>query len=392
MFYTCGRLSYLIFSDFPARLMTIRLPFHFLSRFCLILLLFSLPFEANAHARKSPAKKIKVHQPAPAAEAEFTNFGQWRAVAEFIDLMSERHGFDREALQMQFGRANFSESVVRLINPPPPSKAKNWTLYRQRFVEPTRINAGVAFWNEYASALAQAETRYGVPAEIIVGILGVETLYGKMTGKIRVMDALTTLAFAYPPTANREERMRFFRGELEETLLFARDSDIDPFSLSGSFAGAIGWPQFMPGSVRRYAVDFDFDGKIDLLNSPVDAIGSVANFLSKHGWQSGLPLVFPANVSTDEQSRWRAMLGRSLEAQNSLEEFNAAGVSLDPSQSGSTPAELRFGLVDLQNGEQATQYWLGTANFFAIAKYNRSFFYAMSVIDLGQAVRQQRTR
>ncbi len=371
--------------------MTIRLPFQFSFRFCLILLFFCLSFQANAaHTRKLPGKKIKVQHTALATEAEFTNFGQWRTVAEFIDQMSERHGFDRDALLIQFGRANFTESVVRLINPPPPTKTKNWTLYRQRFVEPTRINAGVAFWNDYASALAQAESRYGVPAEIIVGILGVETLYGKMTGKIRVMDALTTLAFAYPPTANREERMRYFRGELEETLLFARDSAIDPFSLSGSFAGAIGWPQFMPGSVRRYAVDFDQDGKIDLLNSAVDAIGSVANFLAQHGWQSGVPLVFPAQVSVDEQSRWRAMLGRSLEAQYSLDEFNTAGVNLTSPTDG-TPSALRFGLVDLQDGEQATRYWLGTANFFAIAKYNRSFFYAMSVIDLGQAVKQQRT-
>jgi membrane-bound lytic murein transglycosylase B len=245
----------------------------------------------------------------------------------------------------------------------------------------------VAFWDEHADALARAEAQYGVPAEIIVGIIGVETIYGRNTGNFRVMDAITTLAFAYPDTPNRASRMAYFRGELENTLLFARESGIDPFSLLGSYAGAVGWPQFMPGSIRRFAVDFDGDRRIDLLGSPTDAIGSVANFLVQHGWKGGEPMVFPATVAAEETA-WQAFIGQGLEAKFSLDELKAAGVmpGMDP------PADMRFGLVDLQNGFDPTEYWLGTNNFFAITQYNRSFFYAMSVIDLGRAVRAARSR
>jgi membrane-bound lytic murein transglycosylase B len=248
-----------------------------------------------------------------------------------------------------------------------------------------RIKAGAAFWASHEQTLARAEAQYGVPAEIIVGIIGVETMYGRMPGKIRVMDALTTLAFAYPETANRQARMQYFRSELEQTLLYARENKIDPFSLSGSFAGAIGWPQFMPGSIRKYAVDFDGDGKIDLRQSPTDAIGSVASFLSQHGWKNGLPLIFPAHAALSESHRWRSMLGLSLDAKFMLHEFDNAGVYTE-----NAPSTILYGLVDLQDGDKPDLYWLGTENFFAITKYNRSFFYAMSVIELGNAVKQQR--
>jgi membrane-bound lytic murein transglycosylase B len=217
----------------------------------------------------------------------------------------------------------------------------------------------------------------------------VETVYGRNTGNFRVMDALTTLAFDYPQTPVREARMNFFRGELENTLLLARDAGIDPFSLSGSYAGAIGWPQFMPGSIRKFAVDFDADGAIDLRNSPVDAIGSVANFLIEHGWQRGEPIVFPTTVSTTEINRgWDMFIGQGLEAKFKLDELKAAGITpgIEP------PADMQFGLVDLQNGGEPTEYWLGAANFFAITRYNRSFFYAMSVVDLGRSVRSARGR
>jgi membrane-bound lytic murein transglycosylase B len=237
--------------------------------------------------------------------------------------------------------------------------------------------------------LARAEERYGVPAEIIVGIIGVETVYGRNTGNFRVLDALTTLAFDYPPTPTREARMAFFRGELENTLLFARETNIDPFSLYGSYAGAIGWPQFMPGSIRKFAVDFDGDGRVDLRNSPVDAIGSVANFLVEHGWKRGEPTVFPATVAMSDSGRsWDMFISQGLEAKFKLDELKAVGVTPNVAP----PADLQFGLVDLQNGGEPTEYWLGANNFFAITQYNRSFFYAMSVIDLGRAVRTARTR
>ena len=340
-----------------------------------------------AVAKKVPAVKMRKVALNPDEAGEFANFAQWKDVAAFIDQMTERHGFDRGELESVFKRIRYVDTAIQLVKPAPPGKPKNWRAYRARFVEPVRINAGVEFWNAHAETLARAEERYGVPAEIIVGIIGVETIYGRNTGSFRVLDALTTLAFDYPATPNRDVRMNFFRGEVENALLLARESGIDPFSLFGSYAGAVGLPQFMPGSIRRYAVDFDSDGRIDLRNSTVDAIGSVANFLVEHGWKTGEPTVFPATVAAAEPGRgWEMFIGQGLEAKFRLDELKAAGVipAVEP------PADLPYGLVDLQNGTEPTEYWLGASNFFAITRYNRSFFYAMSVIDLGRAVRQAR--
>ncbi|TFW09731.1 lytic murein transglycosylase B [Oxalobacteraceae bacterium OM1] len=346
----------------------------------------------HAHAEAKPAKpKTKAQARKVAAQpdemGEFANFTQWKAVSEFMDRMVEKNGFDRAKLEEIFRKTRYVDTTIQLIKPAPPGKPKNWQAYRQRFVEPMRINAGVAFWNQYADALARAEEQYGVPAEVIVGIIGVETIYGRNTGNFRVLDALTTLAFDYPNTPTREARMEFFRGELENTLVLARDNDIDPFTLLGSYAGAIGLPQFMPGSIRKFAVDFDADGKVDLRASPIDAIGSVANFLVAHGWQRGQPVAFPVTLANADVGRgWEMFINQGLEAKFTLDELKAAGVTptVEP------PADLRYGLVDLQNGGNPTEYWLGTNNFFAITQYNRSYFYAMSVIDLGKAVRAAR--
>jgi membrane-bound lytic murein transglycosylase B len=329
-------------------------------------------------------KRVSLTEP---DAGEFANFGQWREVGEFIDHMVNDNGFERAALESTLRQVRYVESAIQLMKPAPPGRPKNWQAYRARFVEPVRINAGVAFWDRNADALARAEEQFGVPAEIIVGIIGVETVYGRNTGNFRVMDAITTLAFAYPDTPTRDARMAYFRKELENTLLYARDAGIDPFSLLGSYAGAIGWPQFMPGSIRKFAVDFDGDGRIDLRNSQVDAIGSVANFLRQHGWTAGEPAAFPISV-TQENMNWTSFLGQGLEAKFGIDELKAAGVvpAVD------LPSDLKYGLVDLQNGTEVTEYWLGTNNFFAITQYNRSFFYAMSVIDLGRAVRSARTR
>jgi membrane-bound lytic murein transglycosylase B len=315
-------------------------------------------------------------------------FGNWTEVSAFIDDLVRRDGFSRAELEETFRQVQYVDSAVRLMRPAPPGKAKNWQVYRSRFVEPIRIRAGVQFWNQYADALDRAEKQFGVPAEIIVGIIGVETVFGRNTGNFRVMDAITTLAFAYPDTPTRSTRMDYFRKELENTLLFARDSKIDPFSLTGSYAGAIGLPQFMPGSIRTFGIDFDGDGRIDLRNSPVDAIGSVAHYLVEHGWQRNLPIVFSATVSSDTggNQRWQQYVNQGLEAKYSLDEMLTAGVV----PTSTVPDNLKYGLVDLQNGDGATTYFLGTANFFAITQYNRSFFYAMAVNDLGIAVRKAR--
>ena len=422
---------------------------------------------------------IRARPSVPDTVGEFANFAQWQGVAEFIDQVVARNGFNRAEVEALLKQTHYVESAIQLMKPAPPGRPKNWRAYRARFVEPVRINAGVAFWNQHAEALARAEAKYGVPAEIIVGIIGVETVYGRNTGSFRVMDAVTTLAFAYPNTPNRDARMAYFRGELENTLLFARESGIDPFSLLGSYAGAIGWPQFMPGSIRQFAVDFDGNGKIDLRNSPVDAIGSVANFLVQHGWKAGMPIVFPASLRAVSEARanlsatpgdnfdrpvpttdaggidngnatpesaaaaamargtaavaaamaagmnaataataaaspvgpiapiaqvapmaplpavaqpageaWQKFIAQSLEAKYSESTLRAGGVVAGMP----LPSDLRYGLVDLQNGTEPTEFWLGTENFFAITQYNRIFFYAMSVVDLGRAVRIARSR
>jgi membrane-bound lytic murein transglycosylase B len=369
------------------------------------LLALALAAAAAAHAAHAAAVKEKPRAHPKAAafktakakpkavvrkvdyEGEQVNFREWKAVADFEDEMVTKHGFEREALKALIAQVNYIDSAVQLVKPAPPGKPKNWQAYRDRFIEPIRIGAGVEFWASNADALARAEAQYGVPAEIIVGIIGVETVYGRNTGRFRVMDVLTTLAFAYPETPNRDARMRFFRGELENTLLLARKSNMDPLSLLGSFAGAVGLPQFMPGSILSFGVDFDGNGQIDLRNSAVDAIGSVANFLVQHGWQSGQagPIAYPAEVAPARE--WESFIGKGgLAAKFSAEELSAVG-AVSPS---ALPAGMLFGLIDLQNGAEATEYWLATDNFFAITQYNRSYFYAMSVVELGRAVRAAR--
>jgi membrane-bound lytic murein transglycosylase B len=357
---------------------------------CFALILSVLASDVAAAEDAAPKSTTRrVQKPVTDVDGEFADFTQWKEVSEFIERMVSEHSFDRIELEKLFRQTRYVESAIRLMKPAPAGKPKNWHAYRARFIDPIRINAGVRFWNENVDALNRAETQYGVPAEIIVGIIGVETVYGRNTGNFRVMDAITTLAFDYPDTPTRAARMAFFRGELENTLLLARDSHIDPLSLLGSYAGAIGLPQFMPGSIREFAVDFDNDGKVDLRNSAVDAIGSVANYLGKHGWRSGAPIVFATTVSAADGNgarAWDQFIGQGLEAKFTVSELKAAGV--DPSVQ--IPDDVLLGLVDLQNGTAPTEYWLGTANFYAITQYNRSYFYAMSVVDLGHAVRVAR--
>lgn len=351
----------------------------------------------HSHTAKAKAKSAKAAKksgkaataiaarPAIDYDGETVNFSEWQAVRDFEDEMVARDGFDRAQVEDVIRHARFIDSAVQLVKPAPPGKPKNWSAYSDRFIEPIRINAGVRFWGENAATLARAEATYGVPAEIIVGILGVETIYGRDTGRFRVVDVLTTLAFAYPEAPNRLERMAFFRSELENTLLLARKEHIDPFSLLGSFAGAVGMPQFMPGNILKYGVDFDGDGIVDLRGSAADAIGSVANFLVQHGWDrtNTGPAVFPAAVAPS--LAWQPLLG-GLEARYRPAELDGAGVATHTA----LPDGRLYGLVDLQNGADPTEYWVANANFFAITKYNRSYFYAMSVVELGRAVRLAR--
>lgn len=367
---------------------------------CLALFVVGVTGEAQAakqkpaHTQAARSKKSKAaKKPAPAprkpaidVEGEQVNFNEWQAVREFEDEMVARHGFDRAALEQLVGQVRYVDSALKLIKPAPPGKPKNWQAYRARFIEPIRVRAGVRFWDENAATLARAEAQYGVPAEIIVGLLGIETLYGRDMGRFRVMDALTTLAFAYPETPNRVDRMAFFRSELENTLVLARETGIDPLSLTGSFAGAVGMTQFMPGNILKYGVDFDGDGKIDLANSPADAIGSVANYLSRFGWNRRLAAPFAYRADVSPSRAWEGLLSGGLSARYRPDELLAAGVTTQVT----LPTDRLFGLVDLQNGGDPTEYWVADDNFFAITNYNRSYFYAMSVIDLGQAIRLAR--
>jgi membrane-bound lytic murein transglycosylase B len=305
-------------------------------------------------------------------------------VQHFIDQMVQKHGFVREQLVAAFKRARYNETVSRLINPSSPSRPKVWDEYRGRFVEPIRIAAGVQFWRAHAADLERAAKTYGVPADVIVGILGVETLYGRNTGSFREIDALTTLSFDYPDKSH--DRSAFFQEQLEDYLVMARDNNSDLLGQRGSYAGAIGMPQFMPSSFI-YAVDFDGDGVIDLTNSGSDAIGSVANYLAQQGWQRDSPVVLAATLQSNPASAITldALAAAGPEPTLDASQLRDAGLNFDmPLESSAKVA-----LIDLPEGDAPTQYAVGFQNFFVLTRYNRSYFYALAVLDLGRAVRAQ---
>ena len=304
-------------------------------------------------------------------------------VRDFAADVAERRQLPPDWVLAQLAQAQRQPAAQRLMMPPPAGTAKNWAAYHDRFVEPQRIAAGTRFWQDNAELLKRAEQRFGVPAEIIVGIVGVETFYGRVTGNFRVLDVLTTLAFDFP--SGRSDRSAFFRGELEEFLVLSQREGVEATRAKGSFAGAMGLPQFMPGSINRYAVDFDGDGHIDLSDSVADVIGSVANFLAAHGWQRGMPITYYVAVPVDTRAR------ATLLAPDNLPSFRAAqmseyGAELDAA--GQRHDGL-LALVELQNGREAPSYVAGTSNFYVLTRYNQSSYYAMAVITLGKAIKQQ---
>jgi membrane-bound lytic murein transglycosylase B len=307
------------------------------------------------------------------AAAKSPSYAERPEVQEFIREVSARHGFDEQELLYLFSRVQRTEPVLEAIQPPPP-KARSWEEYRGNFVNPGRIAAGNSFWKTHRRALERAEQHFGVPAEYIVAIIGIETFYGRYAGRWRVVDALTTLAFDYPA------RSPYFRSELEQYLLLSRDTGADVFSVRGSYAGAIGIPQFMPSSTRRFAVDFDGSGAVDLRRSPSDAIGSVGNFLKEHGWQPGGEVLFEAKLSGEA---WRALADGSVDPKHSLEELRKAGVEFPDPASGAQAA-----LVELETPERPSEYRVGLHNFYVLTRYNRSAFYASAVHDLAQELRK----
>ena len=306
----------------------------------------------------------------PARQAPYSKRPEVKA---FIHELAERHGFVEKELLFLFSRVRPVEPVLKAISTPP-DKARSWQEYRALFLGERRISGGVAFWKANRAALARAEEQFGVPPQYVVSVIGVETQYGRNTGRYRVVDALATLAFDYPPRAD------FFREELVNFLLMARDEDLDVFSLRGSYAGAFGIPQFMPGSARRYAVDFDSSGRIDLSRSPADAVGSVANFLERHGWQRGGAVALEADVTGDA---WRPYATGSVEPLATVGELVAAGVV--PRERAPAPAE-RAALIELATPGRPSEFRIGLQNFYAITRYNRSAFYAAAVDELARAI------
>jgi len=300
------------------------------------------------------------------------SFASDPAVIEFARDLEQRHGFSADELLLQFAQIRPNERVLQLIRPPVSPLQRSWERYRPRFLTERRINGGVRFWQENEVSLARASALYGVPPEIIVAIIGVETEYGANTGSFRVLEALATLAFHYP------RRAEFFRTELEQFLLLARENRFDPVNMRGSFAGAIGIPQFMPGSQRRYAVDFDGDRKIDLSGSVDDAIGSVGRFLEQHGWEAGQPIAVPARTRGEPD---RSLIEAGIQPTLLVADLAQHGITADPSPQATVT------LVDLVSPGRPTEYWLGYNNFYVITRYNRSSFYAMSVFQLAKAIR-----
>jgi membrane-bound lytic murein transglycosylase B len=309
----------------------------------------------------------------------------------FADQIAERRGLAREWTRRVIGQARYLPDIPPLMLPPPPGTAKNWRAYRARFVEPTRIRAGARFWRRNRATLARAQAEYGVPPEIITGIIGVETLYGRHMGRFRVIDALATLAFDFPPEHPRAAaRQTYFQGELEQFLLLAQRTRTDPAAPRGSYAGAMGMAQFLPSSWTHHAIDYDGDGHIDLWRSEADAIGSVANYLKNHGWQPALPTHYAVRLTPGiTDADLAALLAPDILPSFTPAGLAARGARLD-ADGPPAPGGL-LALIELQNGDpalpgNAPAYVAGTPNFYAITRYNQSAYYAMAVIDLGNAV------
>jgi membrane-bound lytic murein transglycosylase B len=317
---------------------------------------------------------------------DLVTYGGRDDVMRFADELAQRQGWDAAWVRQQLAQARFVPQVAQLIMPPPAGTAKNWTAYRDRFVEPQRVGAGVQFWNDNAKAIADAEALWGVPGHVIVGIVGVETYYGRITGGFRTLDALSTLAFDFPP--GRSDRSAFFRSELEQFLVMCQHEQRDCASFKGSYAGAIGLPQFMPSSINHYAVDFDHDGHVDLLNSPADVIGSIAHYLAEKGWERGQTTHFDVAPPVDTSER-ALLLEPDIVPSFSAAEMTKHGAVL--SETGRQYAGL-LALVELQNGDAAPSYIAATHNFYVLTRYNWSAYYALAVIELGRVIEAQRAR
>jgi len=344
---------------------------------------------------------------APAAPATVSqSYADRPDVSAFIDEMVADNGFDARTLRRFFAKVRYQQSVINAMSRPALEPPK-WYQYAPQFLSDSRIDGGVAFWRANAATLERAQNEFGVPAEIIVAIIGVETFYGRNAGSYRVADALTTLAFDYP------RRAEYFRNELKQFLLQTREQKISPLAPKGSYAGAQGLPQFMPSSLRDYAVDYDNDGKIDLAADIDDAVGSVANYLAWHGWQTGEPVMKPASIDVDKRDEIERMLDGGISDRRALESWqrdgvnvtgtresasgtreSASGIPESPPRIGESaasilesPAADSVGVLMLEE-EGEPGYWVVFNNWYVLTRYNRSRLYASAVWSLAQELKR----
>ncbi len=322
---------------------------------------------------------------AEAAPAAGPNYARRVDVTAAALAFAEMHALEPDWVQAQLAQARYVPAVAQLMMPPASPSARNWTAYRARMVDARRIEAGRQWWSDNQAWLDAAEQRWAVPAEIVVGIVGVETYYGRVTGTFRVLDALATLSFDFP--TGRSDRSPFFRAELGHFLRLARRESWDPTAVKGSYAGAMGLPQFMPSSVLNFAVDLDGDGRVDLYGSAADVAGSVAHYLAEHGWRPQMPTHYPVEPPPSTLER-ALLLVPDVVPTFSPEQMAARGATLGEA------AQQHLGplaLIELFNGDTGPRgYLAGTQNFYALTRYNASSYYALAVIQLGRAVAEAR--
>ena len=314
------------------------------------------------------AAALAVAPPAPALDASRPD------LQTFVAQMNAQHGVDEAWLRSLLQQAVHQEKIVEAISRPA-ERVRPWYEYRELFLTKQRIDAGVEYWRTHRTELEAAAKHFGVEPEVIVAILGVETFYGRITGRYRVLDSLTTLAFDYPP------RSAFFRSELEEFLLLAREGQLDPLTTLGSYAGAMGLPQFISSSFRRFSVDSDGDGRRDLWSDSADVFGSVANYFRMHGWVEGELAIVPARLTKADAA---SLATGEVKLAHTLSELRTAGVDFD----SELPGERRAMLLALE-GRDGPEYWVGFRNFYTITRYNRSPLYALAVHQLGEAIAER---
>ncbi len=309
--------------------------------------------------------------------ALWANYLDHEEARPFTDRMVSEHGFERSRVEALLAQAERKQSILDAIARPA-ERTLEWKDYRRIFIQESRIEQGVEFWREHRATLERAHKEYGVPPQIIVAVIGVETRYGRHKGNYRVLDALATLGFDYPP------RSKFFGKQLEEYLLMTREQSLDPLELKGSYAGAMGFGQFIPSSYRSFAVDFDGDGVADIVNNPVDAIGSVANYFARHHWRQGEAVVLAADVAKQHDAE---VFEAGLKPKWSVAQLADKGVRSYAKLDGDAMASaIRF------IGDEGEEHWLGLHNFYVITRYNHSSMYAMAVYQLSQLVAQRYTQ